>query len=191
MNLRKPVTISLAAAVSLALAGAALADDHHHDSHSHVAHAPAVHVERHVDVRGAAWGHGDISHFQERDFDRWRGGHWVHDWHGNHFGWWWVVGGAWVFFNAPVYPYPDPYVPSTVVVQEDQATEPPATGAPPPMYWYYCPSAQNYYPYVTSCPVGWEPVPATSTPAAAPAAPPAPPANPTAPPPPPPSGDGN
>jgi hypothetical protein len=31
---------------------------------------------------------------------------------------------------------------------------------PPPSYWYYCPSAGAYYPYVSSCPEGWVPVPA-------------------------------
>ena len=24
-----------------------------------------------------------------------------------------------------------------------------------PFYWYYCPSAGGYYPYVTTCPTGW------------------------------------
>ena len=33
--------------------------------------------------------------------------------------------------------------------------------APPPSYWYYCPSAGTYYPYVSSCPEAWVPVPAT------------------------------
>jgi hypothetical protein len=180
MNLRKPAILSLAAAVSLTLAGAALADDHRH-----AVHAPAVHVVRHVDVRGATWGHGDINHFHDVDVHTWNGGHWVHDWHGNHFGWWWVVGGAWVFFNAPVYPAPDPYVPPTVVVQQQA---PAVVGAAPPSYWYYCASAQNYYPYVASCPMGWEQVPATA-PAEAPAvAPPQPQGQNMPPPPPPPSG---
>ena len=33
---------------------------------------------------------------------------------------------------------------------------------PPPTqaYWYYCQSAQAYYPYVSSCPEPWIPVPA-------------------------------
>ena len=41
---------------------------------------------------------------------------------------------------------------------------PPVIEAPPvyeqaPGYWYYCPSAGAYYPYVGSCPVPWVPVP--------------------------------
>jgi hypothetical protein len=43
---------------------------------------------------------------------------------------------------------------------------------PPPMYWYYCDAAGAYYPYVSSCPAGWRPVPVT---------PPAPPAAPVSP----------
>jgi hypothetical protein len=34
--------------------------------------------------------------------------------------------------------------------------QPPVSG-----YWYYCPSAGGYYPYVASCPVPWVPVPAS------------------------------
>jgi hypothetical protein len=34
--------------------------------------------------------------------------------------------------------------------------------APPPSYWYYCPSAGTYYPYVSSCPEAWVPVPTTA-----------------------------
>jgi len=29
-----------------------------------------------------------------------------------------------------------------------------------PEYWYYCPSAEAYYPYVETCPEAWVPVPA-------------------------------
>ena len=32
--------------------------------------------------------------------------------------------------------------------------------APPPTYWYFCPSYGAYYPNVPSCPVAWVPVPA-------------------------------
>ena len=32
--------------------------------------------------------------------------------------------------------------------------------APPPVYWYYCPSYGGYYPSVPSCPEPWVPVPA-------------------------------
>ena len=152
MKSRIQVSAILVFAATMTLSTGVLADGHHDDRHF------PIHVEDH---RGVVWGHGDIRHFHDFDFDDWHRGHWVHDWHDNHLGWWWVVGGAWVFFNVPVYPYPDPYVPSTVIVQ----TVPAAPAAAAPAYWYYCPSAQNYYPYVTQCPVGWQQVPATPPPA--------------------------
>ena len=37
----------------------------------------------------------------------------------------------------------------------------PASGPPPQQFWYYCDSGRGYYPYVTSCPEPWRPVPAT------------------------------
>jgi hypothetical protein len=42
---------------------------------------------------------------------------------------------------GPVIPY-GPYYPYSY-------------GAPGPSHWYYCPSHQAYYPYVTSCPDAW------------------------------------
>jgi hypothetical protein len=91
---------------------------------------------------------GDIRHFEERDLRWWRGGHWVHTRHLGRSGWWWVIGGAWYFYPAPVYPFPNPYVPPVIA-----ATPPPPQAAP--QYWYYCGSSRAYYPYVTSCPEGW------------------------------------
>ena len=35
---------------------------------------------------------------------------------------------------------------------------PPVVVQPSPHYWYYCDSAQAYYPYVPQCPAGWRPV---------------------------------
>jgi hypothetical protein len=120
--------------------------------------------------------HGDIRVFHDPDLGWWRGGRWVHGWHGSRFGWWWVVPGGWYFYPAPVYPYPDPYVPPGVVVQPP----PPSVvqAQPQAQTWYYCDSAGGYYPYVPECPSGWRAVPAT---------PPSPPstAGPVTPPPPP------
>jgi hypothetical protein len=48
---------------------------------------------------------------------------------------------------APSYAYVPP--PTTYVVP------PPAVVEPPPAYWYYCPSAGAYYPYVQTCPDSW------------------------------------
>jgi hypothetical protein len=40
-------------------------------------------------------------------------------------------------------------------------TPPPVYVRPEPVgYWYFCPSARAYYPYVASCPEAWIPVPA-------------------------------
>src|SRR5215469_3478597 len=61
------------------------------------------------------WGRHRVfvgGYFGPHDVVIWRGGGWRHGWYGGRFGWWWVVGGAWYFYNAPVYPYPDPYVPA-------------------------------------------------------------------------------
>jgi hypothetical protein len=49
------------------------------------------------------------------------------------------------FGYSPYYPY---YAP-------DYSDYAPA----PSGYWYYCPSAGAYYPYVGSCPEAWVPVP--------------------------------
>jgi hypothetical protein len=73
-----------------------------------------------------------------------------------------------------VYPYPDPYLPPivvedspppAVVIQQppSEAPPPPSSVAAPqtPQNWYYCESAKGYYPYVPSCPAGWQMVPAS------------------------------
>jgi len=51
-------------------------------------------------------------------------------------------------YVQPVYAQP---VPQTVYVQA-----PPAPAQVPT--WYFCKSANSYYPYVPSCPEGWQPV---------------------------------
>lgn len=120
---------------------------------------PAQAQERHDRGRGEhreharveRW-HGDIRRFHERDLGRWNGGHWVHARHGGRFGWWWIVGPAWYFYPAPVYPYPDPYLPPAAVAGPPQA-------AAPSQYWYYCTNPQGYYPYVPQCRVAWQAVP--------------------------------
>jgi hypothetical protein len=100
------------------------------------------------------WRHGDPRSFHEHDLGRWRGGHWLRGEHLGRLGWWWVVDGVWYAYPAVVYPYPDPYVPPTVVVQ---SPPPPAPASAPaqPQYWYYCESQRAYYPYVAQCPEGW------------------------------------
>ncbi|MGZ5174895.1 MAG: hypothetical protein ACXWIS_11950 [Burkholderiales bacterium] len=122
--------------------------------------------------------HGDIRVFHQRDIPRWRRGHWVHVRHAGRIAWWWVVDGVWYAYPAPVYPYPDPYVPP-IVVAPPAVAQAPAGGPPPPAMsqpapqpptsgqpsmWYHCDSAQRYYPYVPECPSGWRAVPATPAP---------------------------
>ena len=117
------------------------------------------------------WGHGDIRYFYYYDWDAWGGGYWHHGWYGPRFGWWWVVSGVWFFYPVPVYPYPNPYLPS------DWAAPPPPVGAPAPaadQFWYFCPASNAYYPYVPTCPSGWQQVPANADPAPQPPNPPPP-----------------
>jgi hypothetical protein len=106
--------------------------------------APALaqrHDER-FERRDEGWRDRDIHRFHERDFDRWRGGHWFRGRHDGRVGWWWVVGPSWYYYPRAIYPYPDPYVPPFAV-----------PGGPA---WYYCPPLQTYYPYTPSCPVPWQ-----------------------------------
>ena len=49
------------------------------------------------------------------------------------------------------------YAPPPMIVQEPPLYVQPSE----PLYWYYCSSAQAYYPYVSSCPEPWLRVQAT------------------------------
>lgn len=84
---------------------------------------------------------GDIHHF---DVGYWHGGHWWHGEYGSRLGWWWIVGPDWYWYPAPVYPYPDPYLPPGAVAG----------------FWYWCDFYHRYYPFVGACPTGWRAVPA-------------------------------
>jgi len=110
--------------------------DFHHDT------APAkVSPHRYASTnlpKPSAW-HGDMHDF---DLDRWQGGGWQHGSHNGRSGWWWVVGPDWFFFDEPVYPYPDLYTPLGY----------------PFGWWYWCDPYNEYYPFVTYCPVEWESV---------------------------------
>jgi len=123
-----------------------------HEEHGH------GDMHRAVTPRGEF--HGEIGRFHEHDWAVWHSGQWVHGDHGNRHGWWWVVGGIWYFYPAPVYPYPNPYEPPLLgseAVADSTALPPPPT----PTNWYYCESARAYFPYVESCPEGWRSVPAS------------------------------
>ena len=72
-------------------------------------------------------------------------------------------------YPYPYYYYPPPpvvYTPPPVVIQEAPPVyvqqAPPPAAAPSQsaeLYWYYCQSANGYYPTVSSCPEAWVKVP--------------------------------
>jgi len=68
-------------------------------------------------------------------------------------GFWWGPPAPWYWYPAPY------YYPPQVIVQQPQMyiQQVPAPSAPT-AYWYYCQSAQEYYPQVQSCPEPWVPV---------------------------------
>jgi hypothetical protein len=103
-----------------------------------------------ADGRGRGRGHGH-GHHGSHGHHRFHGhgfrghgfhGHFRHHHHGFHGR---AFIGASPFFWSPGYVY----------------TPPPVYVRPQPAgYWYFCRSAQAYYPYVAACPEGWIPVPA-------------------------------
>ena len=105
-------------------------------------------------------GHGDIHHFHDYDYGYWRGGFWSQGFHDGRMGWWWVVGPSWYYYPAPVYPYPDPYIPPGVVVEH----APSAVVSAAPSYVYFCREPAGYYPYVAQCFRPWQRVLTTSSP---------------------------
>lgn len=82
-------------------------------------------------------------------------------------GWGW--GGAWIvpalIGSAIVYDLtrPQPYYvqPAPVYAPSYVPVYAPVVASPSPQSWYFCAAANAYYPYVTSCPSGWQAVPAT------------------------------
>jgi len=67
-------------------------------------------------------------------------------------GFWWGPPPYW-YYPPPVYVYSPP----PVILQEPPVyVQPPAPATPPgTAYWYYCSSANAYYPNVSSCPEAW------------------------------------
>lgn len=92
----------------------------------------------------------EFSRFNPTERTLWTSGYWRHEWHNNLYGWWWVVGGIWYFYAAPVYPYP--------LYVSDYSWQEPLSPIYPSGYWYYCSASQAYYPYVQTCDVPWTPV---------------------------------
>ena len=100
----------------------------------------------------------NIRVFRQYDYNAWRHGYWYHGCRNGRYAWWWYGGGTWYPYAKPIYPYPNPYIPPTIIVQQP----PPVQSVPPPSQaWYYCPNPQGYYPYVPQCAYPWQAVPAT------------------------------
>jgi hypothetical protein len=59
------------------------------------------------------------------------------------------------FYSPPFPPY---YAYPSTAVAGPPPTYIEQTPYEPSGYWYYCPDAQNYYPYVQQCPGGWQAV---------------------------------
>lgn len=114
----------------------------------------------------------NIRLFHRYDLGAWRSGYWYRGWYNDRWGWWWVVGGIWYYYPAPIYPYPNPYVPGAVVVVNNQPETPTPPAEAPPQFWYHCSSPEGYYPYVPECSSGWRKVAATSSSGTMPANPP-------------------
>ncbi len=61
-----------------------------------------------------------------------------------------------LYWPPPYYYAPPPvYYPAPVIVQ----SPPPVFTPPAPpaeAWWYYCAESRTYYPYVQSCPGGWQ-----------------------------------
>ncbi|MGH8127888.1 MAG: hypothetical protein ACRETC_05905 [Gammaproteobacteria bacterium] len=137
--------------------------DHDGGSHQHGGHGHyhgGWHGQR-SQWHGQTYWRFNIRLFPRYDYSVWRGGYWHHGWHGGRWGWWWLAGGGWYYYSAPIYPYPNPYVPGNVVVVNNPPPAPVAPTQAPIQYWYHCAAPDGYYPYVPECPGGWTKVPAT------------------------------
>ncbi len=69
-------------------------------------------------------------------------------------GWGWGWGPAYY----PYY-YPYSYQPPVVIQQQapiDEYQQQSPQTQELPYYWYFCPDARAYYPYVKQCPGGWK-----------------------------------
>jgi hypothetical protein len=109
-------------------------------------------------VTPAVWADGhDNPNWGHADYHGGRGGHWNFGWHDGHLGWLWVVGSALLIYDA-TRPAPVPQAPMVILPAAPYAapSAAPATGT-----WYFCPSSGSYYPYVQTCPDGWQTVAAT------------------------------
>lgn len=88
------------------------------------------------------------------------GGHHIR---GSHAGFGVIAVSSAVWYYSPPYYYPPYYGPwpavapssPPVYIEQGQA-EPTPAPEESQAYWYYCPDAKSYYPYVKQCPGGWQ-----------------------------------
>jgi hypothetical protein len=163
---------ALALGLAMAMTTPALAQQHHDGQSGGSWHGGGAGWHGSSGWHGSAGWHGgarggfvpmhhfaghDWAHFSVGDRAAWRGGRWWHGpWHGRR-GWWWFAGGAWYFYDTPVYPYPG-YVSDYYVDQDSYDNSDYAGGAP--YSWYYCQNPPGYYPYIQNCKAQWQAVPA-------------------------------
>jgi len=114
--------------------------------------------------------HHDFAHFDARERGLWTAGRWNQTCFNGRCGYWWLAGGTWYFYAAPVYPYPtvvsDVVFAEPVVVAPVAAPPPPPTPQPPLIVQpsaaaqtrYYCDNPAGYFPAVQSCSGQWRPV---------------------------------
>ncbi|NNM80302.1 MAG: hypothetical protein HKM01_07595, partial [Gallionella sp.] len=70
-----------------------------------------------------------------------------------------LIGGVVAYDLSYPYGYAPSYGYVDVPVYTPAVT--PTLIQPTVQYWYFCAASKTYYPYVSSCPTGWTPVPAT------------------------------
>lgn len=73
------------------------------------------------------------------------------------------IPGPMLYYSPYTYTY-NPY-PTTVIIQQStqpvQAPAPVVQQVPQTQYWYFCESANGYYPSAPSCQEGWKMIPVT------------------------------
>jgi hypothetical protein len=64
------------------------------------------------------------------------------------------------YYRYPFYPPAVSVVPSSppVYIEQQQRQEQQSAPSQQKYYWYYCSNPQGYYPYVRTCPAGWQKV---------------------------------
>lgn len=106
----------------------------------------------------------DSRRFYVHDVGLWRHGRWYHGVYDGVYGWWWMVGATWYFYERPLYPYPSETL-APVYYVDVPAAPAPAPAPVPVTVPAYVPPAQP------AAPVAVQPAPQQQLTAAAPPAP--------------------